>query len=283
MILWPKIPRAALRPIAMVALLIIVVWFLGQERQATFRFLPSGSNGTNQSSESAPVVLRADYAVRGNDQLVLSSSQGLFEQQEQARLYADLQRALDYVSMRFGGNALGTISIYIGHEPTCGLHGIAYTDMRTIQVFTCPSIPINRAVSIAAHEFVHQLCHDHYGAAHLEADLMLMEGIATWGAGSYWLGDAANFRSFVRPWVAEDTALPLATSYVGRPISDMNQLYYQWASFVEFLIEREGREHFDMLYVSGASRPGSADYVGVYGRDLGSLEAEWRAWVLAED
>ncbi|PDW03811.1 hypothetical protein CJ255_06990 [Candidatus Viridilinea mediisalina] len=279
MVFWPKIPRAALRPISVVALLIIAVWFLGQERQTTIHFMPVESN---QYGEVAPAVLRADYDVRGDDHLILSSSQGLFEQQEQARLYADLQRALAYVSERFGGSALGTISIYIGHAPSCGLHGIAYTEMRTVQVFTCASIPMGRVVNIAAHEFVHQLCHDHYGPAHLEADLILMEGIATWGAGSYWLGDAADFRSFVRPWVAEDRALPLATSYVGRPISDMNQLYYQWASFVEFLIEHEGRERFDMLYVSGANSPASADYLGVYGRDFGALEAEWLAWVLGE-
>jgi hypothetical protein len=61
----------------------------------------------------------------------------------------------------------------------------------------------------------------------------------------------------------------------------MNTLYYQWGSFVEFLVEVYGRDRFDALYVSGGNQvPGAADYVGVYGKGLDALEQEWRAWVL---
>ncbi|RRR68544.1 MAG: hypothetical protein EI684_17500 [Candidatus Viridilinea halotolerans] len=271
---------AFLKPLSLSALLLLLIWFLVAERPTTSRFMPHETTRPLLSSASGAAPLRANYTVRANDHLILSSAADLFVSEQQDRLHADLQQALTYVSGRFGNTAQGTISIYVGNERSCGLHGIAYTELRTVQVFTCPSLPLERTVSIAAHEFVHQLCHDHYGAAHLQADLILMEGIATWGAGSYWLGSAPNFRSFVRPWVAQATDLPLATSYVGRPISDMNQLYYQWASFVEFLIEQEGRERFDMLYLSGHNAPGSADYLAVYGRDLATLEAEWRAWVL---
>jgi hypothetical protein len=111
--------------------------------------------------------------------------------------------------------------------------------------------------------------------------MILLEGLATWGAGAYWLGDQPSFAAFVRPWLVGGAALPLATSYVGRPAGDMNTLYYEWASFVEFLIKAYGRERFDALYVSGSSDPGSADYQGVYGKSLGQLEQEWRAWVIA--
>jgi hypothetical protein len=62
----------------------------------------------------------------------------------------------------------------------------------------------------------------------------------------------------------------------------MNRLYYQWASFVEFLLETYGRERFDALYISGAQAPGSADYAGVYGKDLPTLEREWLAWLLRD-
>ena len=59
----------------------------------------------------------------------------------------------------------------------------------------------------------------------------------------------------------------------------MNGLYYEWASFVDYLIGTYGREKFDALYVSGHSAPGSADYTGVYGKRLDVLEQEWQAWL----
>jgi hypothetical protein len=59
----------------------------------------------------------------------------------------------------------------------------------------------------------------------------------------------------------------------------MNTLYYEWASFVEFLLERYGREKFDALYVSGSLEPGSADYTGIYDKALSTLEQEWKTWL----
>jgi hypothetical protein len=210
----------------------------------------------------------------------LTTAEGLFADDERAGLAADLDRALSYVVARFGTAPSGPIDTFVGSEPGCGLHGIAYTDVRTVQVFTCRDLPTSRAVNILAHEFVHQLCHDRYGDAHLSADLILSEGTATWGAGEYWLGGAGSFRVFVRPWVEGGTTIPLSESYVGRPIADMNQLYYQWASFVEYLIETYGRERFDRLYVTGQNYPASADYLGVYQIPFEQLEADWKSWVL---
>ncbi|MFN3374091.1 MAG: hypothetical protein ACK44M_11040 [Chloroflexus sp.] len=59
----------------------------------------------------------------------------------------------------------------------------------------------------------------------------------------------------------------------------MNTLYYQWASFVEYLLTTYGRDAFEQLYRTGAGTPGSADYRGVYGTDITTLEVEWRAWL----
>ncbi|MGQ9926614.1 MAG: hypothetical protein ACUVS4_07045 [Chloroflexaceae bacterium] len=212
--------------------------------------------------------------------LRIAIHKGALRPEEQPSVAGELQRAMDYVVARFGSAPAGPMEVLIGLEPACGLHGIAYTDIRNVQVFTCAGFPAARAVSVMAHEFVHQLCQDRYGERHVSADLVLSEGVATWGAGAYWLGDAPTFRAFVRPWFANGEELPLGISYVGRTISDMNKLYYQWASFVEFLIETYGREAFDRLYLTGQNAPGSADYPGVYGKTFEILEAEWRAWVL---
>jgi hypothetical protein len=226
--------------------------------------------------------------------LEVFSTSGLYEAGEREALASELEQALVYTAHRFGSAPSQRIIASVQDNPGCTLHGVAMTSERRVEVFTCADIPRQRVVNIMAHEFVHQLAHDHYGPRHLKADMILLEGLATWGAGDYWLNGHPNFRAFVRHhYLSEednseegdeeaDNLLPLATSYVGRPISDMNQLYYQWASFVEYLLETYGRDRFDQIYVTGGRAPGSANYAVIYGRDLATLEQAWRAWLIAE-
>lgn len=227
--------------------------------------------------QATPQAITGDFSQINQLDLVIAD--GLFANPEQAIVASELDSALAYVSARFGTTAQGRIKTVLANESSCGLHGIAYTDIREVQVFTCAGLPRQRAINILAHEFVHQLSHDRYGSRHLSADLILLEGLATWGAGQYWLGNYTSFRAMVQPYKQNRTLLPLGMSYVGQGINVMNQLYYQWGSFVEFLIETYGRERFDALYVSGSGSPGSADYRGVYGKDLSTLEAEWQLWL----
>lgn len=280
----PHIPLAALGPVALVSLLVLLVFWRpaapGVILPPPSAFQPMAAPERQRAPGEptpTPAPLVGQYARRADLEIV--SARGLFTPEEKERLAGELERALAYVSERFGSGPKAKFSAYFGLEPGCGLHGIAYTAERTAQVFTCPDIPRARAVNIMAHEFVHQLAHDRYGDAHLSADMILLEGLATWGAGDYWLGGAPSFANMVQPWVISGRTLPLATSYVGRPIGDMNMLYYQWASFVEFLIQVYGRASFDALYVTGGSSPGSADYLGIYGKRLDQLEQEWEAWV----
>lgn len=282
----PAIPRAALGPILLASLLVLlIVWRTPPPRPSiappsavsSFQVMTAPEPRVDPAA-TPPVLpdpLAGNFVLR-ND-LEISIAPGLYSAEQQARMVADLDRALSYVSQRFGSGPSGRITAQVVAAPGCGINGIAYTERRLVQVFTCADLPPARAVNILAHEFVHQLAHDRYGPRHLESDMLLLEGVATWGAGSYWLIDAPDFAAFVQPYQQNDRLLPLATSYVGRSIGDMNQLYYQWASFVEFLIDTYGREQFDALYITGSRAPGSADYVGVYGKDLATLESEWRA------
>lgn len=285
MIQFPHIPRAALGPILLVSVLVLLVF--GRQPPARPILAPPSAVGSGLVAERpvapgqpTPTAVPLVGNLTQLNQLEVVSAEGLFNDEEKARLAAETERALRYVEQRFETAPTGRISAYFGLEPACGIHGIAYTAERTTQVFTCHELPISRAVNIMAHELVHQLCHDRYGDRHLSADLVLLEGTATWGAGDYWLSGSPNFRSFVQPWLAAGQELPLGQSYVGLPISSMNQLYYQWASFVEFLIEQYGRPKFDQVYVTGSSDPGSSDYSGVYGKRFDELEAEWKQWVL---
>lgn len=256
---------------AAVALAAALLLRPADERQPISRWRPG-------ESAAAPAPIAAEAVPVGV--VAMQADDGLYAA-ERAELSAELDRALGYVSGRFGGALSGPVTAALLNEAGCGLSGIAYTDIRVVQVSTCQSIERGRAVAILAHELVHQLQQDRYGQPHLSADLILLEGMATWGAGEYWLGGAGSFREFVRPWLQAGEEIPLAESYVGRPISDMNKLYYEWASFVEFLIDTYGRDKFDQLYLTGDNSPASADYLGVYQKQFWDLEAEWRAWVLS--
>ncbi|NTV65506.1 MAG: hypothetical protein HGA65_18505 [Oscillochloris sp.] len=282
----PRIRPEIVGPILMAGLLVLMAWRVAPQARTTLA-PPSAVNAPTAPEHpvqpglatSTAMALSGEY-LPGED-LDVISAEGLFPPGEKEALAADLRQALAYVSQRFGSGPSGKITAYLGLEPSCGINGVAYTTKRVVQVYTCTSLPRARAVNIVAHELVHQLAQDRYGERHLHADLILLEGVATWGAGNYWLSGKPSFATFVQPWVNSGSTLPLATSYVGRPISDMNTLYYEWASFVEFLIKRYGRERFDSLYISGDSAPGSADYQGIYGQSLDQLEAAWQAWVLA--
>ncbi|HWQ15982.1 MAG TPA: hypothetical protein VNL77_24495 [Roseiflexaceae bacterium] len=233
------------------------------------RWRPSGDGPAPIAGEAAPAPARA---------LTVRVDEGLYAA-ERGELPAELERTLAYVSARFGAALSGPITATLVADGGCALSGIAYTDVRVVQVHTCQDIARPRAVAILAHEFVHQLQQDRYGARHLSADLILSEGMATWAAGEYWLSGHPDFRSYVRAQRASGTLYPLATHYRGLGIGAMNALYYQWASFVEFLVQTYGREKLDQLYLTGAGDPGSADYAGVYGKGLEELEREWLSWL----
>ena len=218
--------------------------------------------------------------VMAADQIALYTSDGSYTPEQVQTLAPPMLEALSYVSTRTGMQLSAPVSIVFDRRDNCGLDGAAYTQKRIIMLYACSDMPIRRAINILAHEFVHQLAHDHYGAAHLQADLVLSEGLATWGAGKYWLGGEPDFRSFVQRNYAA-ALLPLDSDYRAIGTLDaMNRLYYQWGSLVDFTLATHGRDAFDKLYISGRGmNPNTADYTGVLGTDLLGLQREWQAWL----
>lgn len=229
----------------------------------------------------APAPVDGRLAVASDGQLALYTTEGSYTPEQVRSLAQPLNEALSYVSERTGMKLSAPVNIIFDHRAgACGLDGAAYTQKRTILLYACPDIPTRRAINILAHEFVHQLAHDHYGPAHMQADLILSEGLATWGAGKYWLGGESDFRGFVAHNYASNL-LPLGSHYRDFGTLDaMNRLYYQWASLVDFLIATQGRENFDTLYKSGRGmEPNTADYQAVLGSDLAGVEQQWKEWL----
>jgi len=266
----PHPPPRVIVAVAVIAVLMLLIVQPAQPATQLARWTPLQALSGNAAALSGVAVPLDGLELRVDAELYTA---------DRPALDSEVRQALAYVVARFGAPASTRFSASLRLDSGCALHGIAYTDIRDVQVFTCPSIGRERAVAILAHEMVHQLAQDRYGPPHLQADLILSEGLATWGAGRYWLGGQPDFRSYVREQRRSGVLHPLATSYQGRGVAVMNALYYQWASFVEYLIQTYGRAAFDTLYVSGHSAPGSADYAGSYGKSLAALEQEWLAWV----
>lgn len=224
------------------------------------------------------VQITTSDADRASDQIDLVLEADLYRAEQDA-LLSELQTALGYVQQRTGIGLAARVRVVISQDGACGFHGVTYSDIRVIYIYSCAGIARERVVNIAAHEFVHQLQQDRYGPPHLSADLILSEGFATWGAGRYWLGGKRDFASFAREYRDSGAELPLATHYSAVGLGGMNVLYYQWASFVDYLLATHGRERFDQLYVSGGGQqPGQAQYAAAYGQSFADIEAAWRRW-----
>jgi len=193
-----------------------------------------------------------------------------------------------------GGKLLGgalsgrvALSFEAPQSGPCALRGITLSNARTIRLFYAPDTDPARVTSILAHELFHQLQHDYYGERdHRKADVILLEGMAVWGTASYFRAASGEplYRERVRAGHKAGTLLPLTTSLEADcRTTTRNDIYNQWASFVEYLAATYGREQLNAAYRSSSGRPaGSSNYRRVYGKGLAELEREWRAWVATQ-
>lgn len=204
-------------------------------------------------------------------------------------LAMDAEEAIQRGGAQLGGQLTGRVAIGFEAPQTgpCALRGLTLSNRRTIRLFYAPGTDPARVVAILAHELFHQLQHDYYGERdHRKADVIMLEGMAAWGTASYFqtADGEPQYRARVREVLRADGLLPLTTSLERDcRTTTRNNIYNQWASFVEYLIVTYGRDRLDAAYRSSTGRPaGSSDYRGVYGKSLAELEREWRAWVAGQ-
>ncbi|NOK62574.1 MAG: hypothetical protein GFH27_549333n62 [Chloroflexi bacterium AL-W] len=187
---------------------------------------------------------------------------------------------------KMGNTLQGRVSIRFEPPQTgaCAIRGLTLSNDRTMRLFYEPEVDTNRVINILAHEFIHQLQHDYYGAAdHLQSDNILLEGMAVWASSAYFVDAEGRplYHVRARQALVDGNLLPLATDLVAdcRTTTRVN-IYDQWGSFVEYLITVYGREQFDAVYRDSTGRAaGSANYQGVYDKSLAQLEAEWIEWL----
>ncbi|HEU5013373.1 MAG TPA: hypothetical protein VFT66_12700 [Roseiflexaceae bacterium] len=202
------------------------------------------------------------------------------------KLAMPVEQALISDTARFGAWPAGRVSVRFEPAQTgpCAVRGLTFSQDRTIRLFYAPGSDQRRIIAIMAHELVHQLEQDYYGsAAHLKSDNILLEGMAVWGSSHHFLAadGTPQYQRNVQQALREGALLPLATDLEADcRTTTRNYIYDEWGSFVEFLLQRDGRERFDALYRSGTGRAaGSADYQGVYGKTLDELQTEWMTWL----
>ena len=206
---------------------------------------------------------------------------GTFSADEAAELGVKGERALNYIQQRFAVELSQRVSVGVygrAAAPDAGTRGIAYTQNQNVRIFYRPGEDLHNALVILSHELAHQLQAEAYGSeAQSRADIVLLEGLATWISGEYWLSlsGASSFTERSRQLYAQGYRGNLA----GLTRSANSVVAYEmWAGFVEYLTNTYGWDSFNRLYASGRGRAaGSADYVGIYGKPFAELATEYQA------
>ncbi|MEI7769777.1 MAG: hypothetical protein WCI67_07315 [Chloroflexales bacterium] len=206
---------------------------------------------------------------------------GTFSAEEVASMGAKAEWALSYIQKRFDAQLTERLSVGVysaSLAPGPGTRGIAYTYGNTnVRIYYRPGESQHDALVILSHEMAHALQAEAYGRdVQSRADTVLLEGLASWISGEYWLSlsGASSFQSRARELYLAGYRGNLATLGHG----NLDAAYDMWAGFVEYLARTYGWQKFNHLYLSGRGRgPGSADYRGIYGKSFQELYTDWYA------
>ncbi len=230
-------------------------------------------------SGNAPVL--AGELVHSGRRLDVYVSSNTYSAEEVANLAIKAEYVVNYLQRRFDQELTRRVSVGFysrGMAPSRDTRGIAYSQDNIIHIFSRSSDDLHGALVILAHELGHQLQADAYGdEAQRRADLVLLEGLATWISGEYWLSlsESSSFQVRARELYQAGYRGDLAA--LGRT-APTNIAYEMWAGFVEYIAVTYGWDKFNALYVSGRGRAaGSADYMGIYGKSFDELAHEWQA------
>lgn len=206
---------------------------------------------------------------------------GTFSTEDVVSMGIKAEGALSYIQKRFDSQLTERISVGVysaSQAPGRGTRGIAYTqDNTNVRIYYRPGEDQYHALVVVAHEMAHALQAETYGKdAQSSADTVLLEGLASWISGEYWLSlsGASSFQSRAHDLYLSGYNGNLA--YFGR--HDLNSAYDMWAGFVDYLARTYGWQKFNALYLSGRGRAaGSADYRGIYGKSFQELYTDWYA------
>ena len=210
-----------------------------------------------------------------------------------------------YVSERLGAESPVKISVAFlpAQKETCPIRGLASSDdPPVILLFADPDVSETYLLGVLSHEVGHAIPAQGFQDG-LPNDISLTEGLASWASGKYWNAwmGAPGIHHLIRKYIDSGKYLPLAENAdlpgiypwqegAGKDcLARRDQIYSQWASFIDFLLQRYGWERLHQLFESGSveEKDGQkikipSDYHGVLGKSLEQLELEWLEFVMQE-
>jgi len=181
----------------------------------------------------------------------------------------------------------------------CPPRGLAAPRPARIFIYADDGTSRDQILGVLAHELGHILIMDRFR----DIPRALNEGLATWASAPYfnaWLG-YQSLDAAVRSTIEDGTYLPLHENYYLTDIypgedertsegciDRRETLYTEWASFLDYLIERHGKDELETLIktvpdpqmTDGELIIKPADFEAVYGNSLNQLEAAWLAHLL---
>jgi len=182
----------------------------------------------------------------------------------------------------------------------CPARGLYYGETESgplLVIFADETTSRVQVLAVAAHELAHHLTFHKFGPG---GDIILSEGLANWATRerwSVWHG-WPSFDAAVLAYRRNGRYMPLAQTLIFDPhqmqelgLNDCFALrdlrYNEWASFVDFLIQRYGLEVIARLWKTAPQSdpppPGSpvptASYRRVLGKSLQELEQDWLHWI----
>ncbi len=205
--------------------------------------------------------------------------QATFSTNEVASMAIKAEYALSYMQRRFATELRSRVSVGVyprSLSPGRGTRGVAYTYGATnVRIYYGASEDQHNALVILTHELAHALQAEAYGKEEQSrADIILLEGLASFISGEYWLSlsGAPSFHARARELYQAGYRGNLATLGGG----SLDVAYDMWAGFVDYLTRTYGWDAFNTLYTSGRGRAaGSAPYQAVYGKSFQELVAEY--------
>ena len=206
---------------------------------------------------------------------------GTYSADEVAALALKAERALSYMQKRFAVplEARVSVGVYAASQaPGRGTRGIAYTHGDTnVRIYYRPGEDQHHALVVLSHELGHALQAQAYSKeAQARADNILLEGLATWISGEYWLSLSGATSFHARAAELYQAGYTGSLSALGG--DNLDVAYDMWAGFVDYLTRTYGWDKFNRLYQTGSGRAaGSADYLGVYGKSFRDLVSEYYA------
>lgn len=207
-----------------------------------------------------------------------------------------IEQVYAYVTQRTGSPIRGKVDVTFRQPQVqpCPIRGIAVWPDLQIAIYADESAGQDCILAVIACEIGHLIQFQSFDGG--PTDPILLEGWATWVAGSYWIEwqRMPSFDEGVRSYLRDKRFVSISRFDISTLIYKSEEclerrdiVYTEYASFLNYLIERYGINALNSLITANipTSPPSEgadprADYQTVYGKTLQELENDWIKYLM---